>query len=337
VLLNDLRYTLRMMAKVPLFSAAVILTVAVAIGANTAIFSVVNAVILRPLPFDHPDRLVQVAEKNDTLNLPNFSASVLNYLSWTEQSKTLDLAAIGSATFTLGGHGDPEQVVGSRISPSLLPVLGLRPTAGRAFVPGEERPGAPPIALISTGIWKRRFGGDSTVVGKTMTLNGSEYTIVGIAPPALAVLTGGEIWTPLTIDPAREIRLNHVITVVGRLKPGVSLDASQAEMNAVSADVGRRYPDVRDWGINLVTFYRTFVSPQLQMALVVLLAAVACVLLIACANIANLLLARSASRQKEMAIRTAMGASRARLLRQLLVESITLSTIGEPRKSAINI
>jgi putative ABC transport system permease protein len=328
VLMNDLRYALRLIARAPGFSAAVILTVALAIGANTAIFSVVNAVILQPLPFAQPKRLVQVNEKNEKLNLPNFSVSVLNYLSWKEQTRALDLAAFAFASYSLSGDGEPEQFTGNPITPSLLPVLGLAPLQGRAFATDDDRPGASNIAMISAGLWKRRFGSDPTLVGRSVTLNGVSHTIVGIAPPALAVLTGGDIWTPLTIDPANEHRLNHVINVVARLRPGVSIVQAQKEMDAIAARVGEQYPEVRDWGINVRTFYRAFVTPQLETALVVLLFAVVCVLLIACANIANLLLARSAVRQKEIALRTAMGASRTRILRQLLAESVTLSTIG---------
>ena len=327
-MLNDLRYTARTLRRTPVFSAAVVLTVALAIGANTSIFSVVNAVIIRPLPFAAPQRLVQVAEKNDAMHLPIFGASVLNYLAWKEQTQTLQLAAIGFGTYSLSGTGEPEQFTGNRISPSLMPLLGLSPVAGRAFVDDEEKPGATRVAMISEGVWKRRFGGDPALVGRTLTMNGLDHTVVGIAPAALTVMTGGEIWTPLTIDPGREIRLNHVIFVVGRLRPGASFAQAQTEMNTVAARVAQQYPEMKDWGVRLVTFYNAFVSTQLQTALLVLLAAVMFVLLIACANIANLMLARAAARQKEIAIRTAMGASRGRLVRQMLAESLTLSCLG---------
>ncbi|HXI27301.1 MAG TPA: ABC transporter permease, partial [Vicinamibacterales bacterium] len=328
MLLNDLRYTARTLRRAPAFSAAVVLTVALAIGANTAIFSVVNAVIIRPLPFAAPQRLVQVAEKNDAMHLPIFGVSVLNYLSWKEQTQTLQLAATGFGTFSLSGSGEPEQFTGSPITPSLLPIAGLSPVAGRAFTDDEDKPGAPRVVMISEGLWKRRFGGDPALIGRTLTFNGLDYTVVGIAPAAMTVLTNGDVWTPLTIDPGREIRLNHTIFVVGRLRPGVSFEQAQAEMNTISSRVAQQYPEMKDWGVRLLTFYNAFVSTQLQTALIVLLAAVLCVLLIACANIANLLLARAAARQKEIAIRTAMGASRGHLLRQLLAESLTLSCVG---------
>jgi len=329
VLLQDLRYTVRMMWKAPAFTAAVVLTVALGVGANTAIFSFVYAVMLRPLPFAEPQRLMQVNEKNDKLNLPNFSASVLNYLSWSEQTQSFErLGAVAFSSFNLSGHGEPEQFTGNRISPSLLPLLGIQPVAGRAFLDGEDKPGSGPVAMVSEGLWRRRFGADPSLVGRNVTLNGVDCTVVGIAPAPLGLLTGGDIWMPLTIDPGRETRLNHVISVFGRLKPGITPRQAQVEMDTIAARVGQQYPEVKDWGIRLLTMTDAFVSPQLRTGLLVLLGAVGCVLLIACANIANLLLARASARQREIAIRTAMGASQPRLLRQLLVESLALSLVG---------
>src|SRR5580658_6425928 len=324
-----LQYAVRTLRKSPIFTTATVLTMALTIGANTAIFSVVNAVLIRPLPFASPERLMQVAEKNDKLNISNFSASLLNYLSWKEQNRSFQgLAAIGGGTYTLTGRGDPEQFNGATISPSLLPILGIQPVLGRGFREGDDLPGAAPVALISQALWRRRFAGELSAVGAHITLNGVDHTVVGIAPAGLPFLTNGDIWTPLTVDPGQEIRLNHVITVVGRLRPGVTPRQAQTEMDLVATRVGTQFPEVKDWGIQLLDFAGTIVSDSLRTALLVLLGAVGFVLLIACANIANLQLSRGASRQKEIAVRAALGASRKRILAQFLTESLLLSAAG---------
>jgi putative ABC transport system permease protein len=325
---QDVAYSLRLMRKAPLFTAAVVLTIGLAIAATATIFSVVNAQMLRPLPFKDPDRLLFVFEKNDKLHAPLYNVSVLNFLDWRAQTKSFDLGAVSPNTYILTGMGDPEQLTGNRISPQLPRVLGVPLIAGRSFTPEEEKPGAARVAILGEAFWRRHFGKDANALGRTIELDGNATTIVGIAPATLDLLEPGDIYTPLTIDPAKELRLSHALVVVGRLKPGVSSQQAKAEMNTIYDGMKQQYPELRDWGVNPISMLDGFVNSQLKTELLVLLAAVSFVLLIACANIANLLLARTAARQHEMAVRTALGASQGRLVRQLLIESVTLSCSG---------
>src|SRR5215471_376352 len=329
MLSTHLRFTFRTLRKSPAYALTTILTIGLGVGASTAIFSVVNAVMLRALPFASPERLVWVAEKNDKLRLPWFAASVLNYLSWREGQVSFDqLGAIRQSSYNLTGKGEPEQFTGNEISPSLFRVLGVRPVLGRDFQEDEDQPASQPVAIIGEGLWKRRFGGEPSVIGRNVTLNGAAYTVVGVAPAAPEILSQGDIWTPLVLDRSKERRLNHLIVVVGRLKRGVTIPQAQAEMDIVARRVGEQFPEVRDWGIHLQAIYDYVVAKELRIALLVILGAAILVLITAAANVANLLLSRAVARQKEVAVRIAIGASRTNLLCQLLMESTVLAFAG---------
>ena len=240
-LIQDIRYALRLMRRTPLFTAAVLLTVALAIAANTTIFSVVYAVLLKPLPYAEPNRILQVFEKNDRMNILNNGASALNFKDWREQQRAFEnIAGISFASYTLTGSAEPEQLAGNLISASLTQVLGVRPIVGRAFTRDEEKLGAPAVAMLGEGLWKRRFGADRGIIGRSILLNNVVTTVVGVAPASLNLISGGDVYTPLIIDPSKEYRLSHALIVFGKLKPGVSLGQAQSEMNAISARVDQQ-------------------------------------------------------------------------------------------------
>jgi putative ABC transport system permease protein len=327
---KDLRFATRTLWKSPGFSAIALLALVLGIGANTAIFSVVNAVLLRPMPFEDPGRLVSVRESSPQGEKDNV-ANPQNVSDWRKRNHSFEKIAAYipfELTMSLTGGGSPEEVPGNYVTRDFFPLLGVHPALGRNFLPEEEVPNTPDVALLSDGFWRRRFGADPHIVGKKLMIGGNPTIVIGVLPANFRFPdVKADIWGLTTLHPESQ-RKGRYLAPIARMRPGVTVSQAQADMNVIMAQLAREYPDFNtNWGVSVIPLRQQFTG-DLRTPLLVLLGAVGLVLLIACANVANLMLMRSSARQREMAIRTSLGATRARIVRQLLVESMILGVAG---------
>src|SRR5580692_493574 len=327
---RDLQYALRTLRRNPGFACVSVLALGLGIGANSAIFTVVNSVLLQPLRFQKPAQLVVVRERNLKAGFPQFSLSPGNYLDFRDHNHSFSgIAAIGRQGFNLSGNAEPERLQGARVSHNFFDVLGRRPALGRAFTTEEAQLGSNHVIILSFGLWQRHFAGRRDALGQTLKLNDELYTVVGVMPSDFDFPSRAQIWTPLALNLENwQQRGGHYLGVIGRLKEGSSLTAAQADLNTIAAVAEQNFPNSNaGWDTTLSSLQESVVG-RIRPAMLTLAPSVGFVLLIACVNLANLLLSRSAARRREFGIRSSLGAGKGRLVRQILTESVLLACLG---------